>query len=72
MFLSSLYQKITIKNYQNFLARDLKDLSIGMNTRDNVLLDPRQRLFNNFEKVQFWAKFELLTPMRPGQEFSQR
>ena len=40
-------------------------------TRDNVLLDPRQRLFNNFEKVQFWAKFDLLTPMGPGQEFSK-
>ena len=41
-------------------------------TRDNVILDPRQRLFNNFEKVQFWGKFDLLTPMGHGQEFSQR
>ena len=41
-------------------------------TRDNVLLDDWQQLFNNFEKVQFWAKFDLLTPMGPGQEFSQR
>ena len=41
-------------------------------TRDNVLLDPRQRLFNNFEKVQFWAKFDVLTPMGSGQELSQR
>ena len=41
-------------------------------TRENVLLDPRQRLFNNFEKVKFWAKFDFLTPMGPRQEFSQR
>ena len=27
---------------------------------------------HNFEKVQFWAKFDLLTPIGPGQEFSQR
>ena len=26
----------------------------------------------NFEKVQFWTKFDLLTPLGPGQEFSQR
>ena len=26
----------------------------------------------NFEKVQFWTKFDILTPMGPGQEFSQR
>ena len=37
--------------------------SEGKITRDNVLLDPQQRLFNNFEKIQFWAKFDLLTPM---------
>ena len=41
-------------------------------TRDNVLLNPQQRPLNNFEKVQFWAKFDLFTPMGPGQEFSQR
>ena len=35
-------------------------------TRDNVLLDPQQQLFNN------WAKFDLLTPMGLEQEFSQR
>ena len=41
-------------------------------TRDNLLLDPRQRLFNNFKKVQFWAKFHILAPIERGQEFSQR
>ena len=40
-----------------------------MKTRDNVLRDPRQRLFNNFEKVQYWAKFDLLSPPAGGQEF---
>ena len=33
MFLLSLYQKKTIKNYQNFLAKDLKDQFIGMNLK---------------------------------------
>ena len=40
-----------------------------MKTRDNVLQDPQQRLFNNFEKVQYWAKFDLLSPPAGGQEF---
>ena len=35
-------------------------------------MEPQQQLFNNVEKVQFWAKFDLLTPMGPGQEFFQR
>ena len=34
MFL--LYQQKTIKNYQNSLAKDLKDLSIGMNIKQRV------------------------------------
>ena len=33
MCLSSLYQQKTIKNYQNFLAKDLKDQFIGMNIK---------------------------------------
>ena len=31
--LLSLYQQKTIKNYQNFLAKDLKDQCIGMNIK---------------------------------------
>ena len=31
MPLQSLYQQKTIKNYQNFLAKDLKDECIGAN-----------------------------------------
>ena len=30
-----LYQQETIKNYQNFLAKDLKDQFIGMNIKNN-------------------------------------
>ena len=33
MFLLQLYQQETIRNYQNFLAKDLKDQFIGMNTK---------------------------------------
>ena len=33
MSLLSLYQQKTIKNYQNFLAKGLKDLFIGMNIK---------------------------------------
>ena len=33
MFLSSLYQQSIIKNYQNFLAKDLKYQFVGMNIK---------------------------------------
>ena len=35
MFLFSLYQQETIKNYQNFLVKDLKDQFIGMNIKQS-------------------------------------
>lgn len=31
-----LYQQRTIKNYQNYLAKDLKDQCIGMNMKQRV------------------------------------
>ena len=36
IFLSSLYQKNTIQNYQNFSVKDLKDQLIGMNVKQKV------------------------------------
>ena len=35
MFLLSLYQQDTNKNYQHILAKDLKDQFIGMNIKQN-------------------------------------
>ena len=35
-FLSSLYQQKTTRNYQNFLAKDLKDQCIGLYTKQKV------------------------------------
>ena len=39
MFLSSLYQQKTIKNYENSLAKNLKDQSIGMNIKQKIRID---------------------------------
>ena len=36
MFLLFLYQQQTIKNYQNFLAKDLKDQFIGISMKQKV------------------------------------
>ena len=33
MYLSSFYQQKTIKNFQNVLTKDLKDVDIGMNIK---------------------------------------
>ena len=39
IFLSSLYQKNTIQNYQNFSVKDLKDQLIGMNIKQKVRIN---------------------------------
>ena len=36
MFHLYLYKQETIKNYQNFLGKDLKDQFIGMNVKQKV------------------------------------
>ena len=36
MYLSSFYQQKTIKNFQNVLAKDLKDVDIGMNIKQKI------------------------------------
>ena len=33
MYLSSFYQQKTIKNFQNVLTKDLKDIDFGMNIK---------------------------------------
>ena len=42
MFLLYLYQQETIKSYQNFLLKDLKDKFIGMNIKQKVRIKIRQ------------------------------
>ena len=42
MFLSSLYQQNTIKNYQIFLAKNLKDRYIQMNIKQKVKIKTQQ------------------------------
>ena len=41
MLLLSLHQQNTIKNYQNFQAKDLKDQFIGMNIKQKVRIKTR-------------------------------
>ena len=38
----SLYQQMATKNYQNFLAKDLKDQFIGMSVKQNVRIKMRK------------------------------
>ena len=42
MFLPSLYQQKLIKNYQNFLANDLKDQFVGTNPKQKKRIKIRQ------------------------------
>ena len=42
MFLQDFYQQETIKNYQNFIAKDLKVDFIGMNIKEKVRTKLRQ------------------------------
>ena len=56
MFLLSLYQQETIKNYQNFLAKNLKDGFIGMSIKQKVRINIRQMnidIFSNQTLLEF-------------------
>ena len=63
MSLQSVYQQKTIKNYQNFIVKDLKDQFIGMNIRPKVRIKIRQvntDIFSNqilFELIDYLFKF---------------
>ena len=53
MFLLSLYQQETTKNYQNFLAKNLKDQLIGMNIKQKVRIKIRQKILDIFFEPNF-------------------
>ena len=62
VFLSSLYQQKTIKNYQNFLAKNLKDQCIGVNIKTNsenknTTNEYRYFLRSNFVKIIYHKMF---------------
>ena len=42
MFLSSPYQQKAIENFQNFLAKDLKDRHSGKNIKQKVRIKTKQ------------------------------
>ena len=48
MFLLSLYQHKTTKNYQNFLTMDLKDQCIETNLKQKVRIKVRQTKPTNY------------------------
>ena len=48
MFQLQLYRQETIKNYYNFLAKDLKDQFTGMNIKQKVRIKMRQMNINIF------------------------
>ena len=51
MFLPSLYQQKTIKNYQNFLAKDLEDQYIKMNIKEKVKINIKQMNIDSFSNL---------------------
>ena len=53
IFLLSLYQQETTKNYQNFLAKNLKDQLIGMNIKQKVRIKIRQKILDIFFEPNF-------------------
>ena len=53
MSLLYLYQQKTIKNYQNFFAKDLKDQFIGMNIKQKVRIKKRQTNIDIFSNQTF-------------------
>ena len=63
MFLLSLYLLKTIKNYQNFLAKDLKDQFIRMNIKQKVRIKIRKiniDIFSNLfllELTDYFSQF---------------
>ena len=63
MSVQSVYQQKTIKNYQNFIVKDLKDQFIGMNVRPKVRIKTRKvniDIFSNqilFKLIDYLFKF---------------
>ena len=60
MLLSLLYQQKTIKNYKNLLAKDLKDLYIGMNKKQKVKIKIWQISIDIFLNQTLWGLIDCL------------
>ena len=48
LLLLSLYQQKAIKNYENFLVKDLKDLYTGINIKQNLRMKIQQMSIDIF------------------------
>ena len=48
LLLLSLYEQKAIKNYENFLEKDLKDLYIGINIKQNLRMKIQQMSIDIF------------------------
>ena len=59
MSLQSPYPQKTIKNYQNFLAKDLKDQFIGMNIKQKVRIN-KQTNRDIFSNQTLWESADCL------------
>ena len=53
MSLLSLYQQKTIKNYQNYLAKHLKDRFIGMNIKQKLRIKTQLTSIDIFSNQTF-------------------
>ena len=51
-------------------VQSFKQLIVKLHAKNQKILERGSEY--NFEKVHFEPKFDLLTPVGPGQEFSQR
>ena len=60
IFLSSLYQEKIIKNYQNSLAKDLKDQFIGMNIKQKFRIKIQQINIDIFLNQALWELTDCL------------
>ena len=60
IFLLSLYQQETIKNYQNLLAKDLTDQFTGVNTKQKVGIKVRQMNIDIFSNQMLMALTDYL------------
>ena len=48
MYLSSFYQQKTIKNFQNVLTKDLKDVYIVMNKKQKLETKKKKKTANEY------------------------
>ena len=60
MFLFQLYQQETIKNYQNFYVKDLKDQFIEMSIKQKVRIKIRQMNIDIFSNQTLLESIDYL------------